>query len=191
MNTPKIIRCFIALELPPDIQSILGGIIGQLKTSGADVKWVAPSNIHLTLKFLGEIPESDALQVGLNMNSLKGKIKAIASGIGELGAFPSLDRPKVIWVGLSQGAEEIKAVYHEVESLTSEIPSQDGGREFNPHLTLGRVRSTKNIQQLKDKLKEIVIADRQFDFTRLVLMKSTLTREGAIYSELIGVELTY
>ncbi len=66
MNTQKIIRCFIALELPPDIQSILGDIIGQLKTSGTDVKWVDPANIHLTLKFLGEIPEADALRVGLN-----------------------------------------------------------------------------------------------------------------------------
>ncbi|MBU1355941.1 MAG: RNA 2',3'-cyclic phosphodiesterase [Candidatus Edwardsbacteria bacterium] len=189
MNTQKTVRCFIALELPPDTQSMLGGIIGQLKTSGADVKWVDPANIHLTLKFLGEIPEAGVLRTGLALNTLKGKLKAIDSGLGVLGAFPSVDRPKVIWAGLSQGAEEIKEIYREVERLTADISEENKGREFNPHLTLGRVRSDKNLQQLKEAIKQADILQKGFEFNRLVLMKSTLTREGAIYSELNGVEL--
>lgn len=189
MNTQKTIRCFIALELPSDIQSILGEMIGHLKTSGADVKWVDPGNIHLTLKFLGEIPETDAILIGLGLNTLKGKLKTIDSGVGRLGAFPSLERPKVIWAGLSHGAEEIKVIYREMEDLTADISEEEKGREFRPHLTLGRVRSNKNLQQLTDKLREIKFVDRQFNFTRLALIKSTLTREGAIYSELNEVEL--
>jgi len=188
MNTQKLIRCFIALELPIDIQAALCDIMGQLKTTGADVKWVDPANIHLTLKFLGEIPESDVLRVGLDMKSLKGKIKIIASGIGGLGAFPTLDRPKIIWAGLSQGADEIKGIYHEVERLTADISEEEKGREFSPHMTLGRVRSSKNLQQLKEAIKQADILQKGFEFNRLVLMKSTLTREGAIYTEMNGIE---
>jgi len=189
MNTQKIIRCFIALEVPLVVQTALGDIIRQLKKSGADVKWVDPSNIHMTMKFLGDIPEADVLRVGLSLNTLKGKFKAIDSGLGGLGAFPSLDRPKVIWAGLSQGADEIKEIHCEVEKLTIDIVQEEKGREFSPHLTLGRVRSNKNLQQLKDTIKKANILQKGFKFNRLVLMKSTLTREGAIYSELNGVEL--
>lgn len=155
----------------------------------ADVKWVDPSNIHMTLKFLGEIPETDAMRVGLGINALKGKFKAIDSGLGGLGAFPSLDRPKVIWAGLSQGADEIKEIQCEVEKLAIDIAQEEKGRKFSPHLTLGRVRSSKNLMQLKEAIKEADIAKKDFEFNRLALMKSTRTREGAIYSELNGVEL--
>jgi len=189
MNTSKIVRCFIALEIPIETQAALGDIVGQLKMSGADVKWVDPVNIHLTLKFLGEIPESDALRAGLAINMLKGKFNAIESGLGGLGAFPSLDRPKVIWVGLSQGTKEIKEIYREVERLTADISEEEKGREFSPHLTLGRVRSNKNVVQLKEAVRKAVISQKDFRITRLALMKSTLTREGAIYTELNGVEL--
>jgi 2'-5' RNA ligase len=189
MSTTKIIRCFIALEMPIEIQIKLGDIIGQLKKTGADVKWVDPSNIHLTLKFLGEIPESAVLRAGLGLNTLKGKFKTIHSGLGGLGAFPSLDRPKVIWAGLSQGAEEIKEIYREVERLTADISEEEKGREFSPHLTLGRVRSNKNIQQLKEAIKKADIPKNDIRITRLALMKSTLTREGAIYSVLNEAEL--
>ncbi|MDQ7798653.1 MAG: RNA 2',3'-cyclic phosphodiesterase [Candidatus Edwardsbacteria bacterium] len=189
MNISKTIRCFIALELPPDIRSILGEIIGQLKSSGADVKWVDPANIHLTLIFLGEIPEANVLRAGLALNVLKGKFKAIDSGLGGLGAFPSVDRPKVIWAGLSQGAEEIKEIYRQVEKLTADISQEEKAREFSPHLTLGRVRSNKNLMQLKEAVKQANILKKGFEINRLVLMKSTLTREGAIYTELNGIEL--
>ncbi|OGF04596.1 MAG: 2'-5' RNA ligase [Candidatus Edwardsbacteria bacterium RIFOXYD12_FULL_50_11] len=182
-------RCFIALELPLEIKIKLGDIIGQLKKTGADVKWVDPANIHLTLKFLGETPEADALRAGLALSTLKGKFKAIDSGLGGLGAFPSVDRPKVIWAGLSQGAEEIKEIYRQVEKLTADISQEDKAREFSPHLTLGRVRSNKNLMQLRDAINQAVILQKGFEFNRLVLLKSTLTSEGAIYSELNGVEL--
>lgn len=189
MNTSKIIRCFIALELPVQIQETLGKIIGQLKRSGADVKWVDPANIHLTLKFLGEIPESEVLRTGLTINGLKGKFKAIDSGLGGLGAFPSLDSPRVIWAGLAKGGEEIKEIQREVEKLTADITEEEKGRSFSPHLTLGRVRSNKNIMQLKDAIRKADVLQNDFKITRLVLMKSTLTQEGAIYTELNEVEL--
>jgi 2'-5' RNA ligase len=129
------------------------------------------------------------MQIGLSINTLKGKLKAIDSGLGGLGAFPSLERPKVIWVGLSHGTEEIKRIYREVERLTADISEEEKGREFSPHLTLGRVRSNKNQMQLKEAINQAVILQKGFEFKHLVLMKSTLTREGAIYSELNEVEL--
>jgi 2'-5' RNA ligase len=95
----------------------------------------------------------------------------------------------VIWAGLSQGAEEIKEIYRQVEKLTADISQEDKAREFSPHLTLGRVRSNKNMRQLKEAIRKADITRNDFKITRLALMKSTLAREGAIYSELNGVEL--
>ena len=95
----------------------------------------------------------------------------------------------MIWAGLSQGAEEIKEIYRQVEKLTADISQEDKAREFSPHLTLGRVRSNKNLMQLRDAINQAVILQKGFEFNRLVLLKSTLTSEGAIYSELNGVEL--
>lgn len=189
MNSGKIIRCFIALGIPVEIQAILNDVVGQMQKSGADVRWVDSSNIHLTLKFLGELPPAAVREAGLALKSMEAEFKAIDSGLGRLGAFPSLDRPKVIWIGLAKGGEELKAIQRQVENLTADISEEERERTFSPHLTLGRVRSGKRLGALRESLRSVTVPRADFRLSKLMLVQSTLAREGAIYHPLWSVAL--
>ena len=189
MNSGKIIRCFIALGIPVEIQAMLNDVVGQMQKSGADVRWVDSSNIHLTLKFLGELHPAVVREAGLALKSMEAEFKAIDSGLGRLGAFPSLDRPKVIWIGLAKGGEELKAIQRQVENLTADISEEERGRTFNPHLTLGRVRSDKRLGVLRESLRSVTVPRADFRLSKLMLVQSTLAREGAIYHPLWSVAL--
>lgn len=184
----KVIRCFVALELPLEVQTELAQAASQLKTAQADVKWAEPENVHLTLKFLGEIPHNKVLQTGLALSSL-GQRRAIVSRLAGLGAFPVVHRPRVVWAGLDLGLEEIGDLQREVEDRTADLGFQREERAFSPHLTLGRVRSSQNASELAKLIATIRPKPMEFIFSSLTLMKSTLTPEGPLYQPLQTVEL--
>jgi 2'-5' RNA ligase len=184
------IRCFIALEIPVEIQKVLNGVIRELKSAGADVKWVEPGNIHLTLKFLGSLDRGRADEVGALVKSYVGRFPAINSGLGAVGAFPNLGRPQVIWTGLGQGLQEIAAIFNELEDGLKALGFPEDQRKFSPHLTLGRVRSGRNLHQLSEKLKSSVPVINDFIIGDMTLFKSTLTPKGAVYQTLEKIELS-
>ena len=190
MNTMpmRILRCFIALELPMEAQSELSQATAVLKGAGADVKWLEPENVHLTLKFLGEIPQSKVLQIGLALSKLKER-RAIASRLGPLGAFPVPHKPRVVWAGLDDGQGELKNLFETMEAEMAALGFEREERAFVPHLTLGRVRSGQNL----DELARLIAATRPepvaFTFRALTLMKSTLTPSGPLYEGLNTIYL--
>lgn len=184
----KVLRCFIALELPLEIQNELAQTVAALKRAEADVKWVEPDNVHLTLKFLGEIPHPKVLQIGIALNALAGE-KAIPSRLAALGAFPNQHRPRVIWAGLDSGREQLNALQSKVEAIMSSLGFQREARDFSPHLTLGRVRSQRNLTALRESMEAIRPEPLSFAFRQLILMKSTLTPSGSIYQPVHTVQL--
>jgi len=186
--TIKILRCFIALELPLEIQNELAQTVAALKRAEADVRWVEPENVHLTLKFLGEIPHPKVLQIGIALNALAGQ-KTIVSRLAGLGAFPNRHRPRVIWAGLDNGIDELRGLQSQVEDIMSSLGFQREARDFSPHLTLGRVRSQRNLMALDETMEAIRPEPLSFSFRHLVLMKSTLTPSGSIYQPIHTVQL--
>jgi 2'-5' RNA ligase len=182
---PETIRTFIAIELNEGIHSELASLQAVLKKSNADVKWVAPDSIHLTLKFLGSIDAQKIKEIERILNEVASEIEPFILTLKGIGAFPKLDYPRIIWAGVESGAPQsgqfAKLLEEKLEKI--EIPRED--REFHPHLTLGRVKSLKN----KDKLKEIIEATKfearsAADVNHLTLFKSELTRDGSIYTPL-------
>lgn len=178
-------RAFIAIELPPQIKESLGRLQEQLKLSGADVKWVNPQNIHLTLKFLGE---RDDKKIAAIKDILEEAVKnktAFEAGIGSLGAFPKTDAPRVIWVGIGKGEEQIKEIAEELDTLISRtgIPKVD--RAYAAHITLGRTRSGRNqeglARQIKELAQSIAAGNLEFAVAGLTLFESTLTPSGPVY----------
>lgn len=184
-------RAFIAIELSEEIRSALGRIQSHLKYSGADVKWVEEKNIHLTLKFLGEITEekrekieSILDEIGKSMNSFKISIK-------DIGAFPKIDYPRVIWVGLDKGAAESKILAEKIDGALSQIGFEKEARPFAAHLTIGRVRSSKNRQALKEKIKNYERRDtNDVIVSSVILFQSSLTPKGPIYTKLHEARLS-
>ena len=155
-----------------------------------DVAWVAPGNLHLTLKFLGTVPETridaivDALtQSGLDLRPFEARIRG-------LGAFPSGTRPRVIWAGVTDGANEMVELARRVDAALAELGFAREERPFSPHVTLGRVRRPGRDPALTEALGLATV--REFGRMRVpgaALMRSELGPRGARYTELAKMTL--
>jgi 2'-5' RNA ligase len=181
-------RTFIAIELPREIKSFLAELQNKLKESGADVKWVEPQNIHLTLKFLGEIDEKKLNAVtGITENVTKDK-KAFPIRLSSMGAFPNIDYPRIIWIGIDKGDIEAKQIAEELEDNLTKIGIPKEDRPFSSHITIGRTRSTQNRNKLVWEIKNLMNISGQknleFAVTKITLFESNLTPKGPIYKTL-------
>ncbi len=178
-------RAFIAVELPAEIKSGLTRLQEELKASAADVKWVNPENCHLTLKFLGEINEKQKEGIIGAIKDTAQNNNPFAASIINLGAFPKMDFPRIIWVGLDKGDDRVKKIAAELEEKLEKIGFPREAREFSCHITIGRVRSGKNRLQLVRILKDLSDKPREklpeFCIGRIILFKSTLTPQGPFY----------
>ncbi len=149
------VRCFVAVEVDdPRVLGALGRFQAGLVGSGGDLKPVELENIHLTLKFLGDVDEGLLDEVkrvvaGLNFEPFR-------MALAETGAFPNRRRPRVIWAGVSGGVEELAAIFRELEAGFVGRGVKREGRRFSPHITIGRVRSGRN----RDLLMEEVLRHR-------------------------------
>jgi 2'-5' RNA ligase len=179
-------RTFIAIELSDSIRSTLARIQSHLKYSGADVKWVEEKNIHLTLKFLGEITEEKSKKIKAILDEISMSTKAFDINIKDIGAFPKIDHPRVIWAGLDKGAIESKVIAEKIDEELSKIGFAKESRPFAAHLTLGRVRSSKNKEALKEKMLNyrLPTTDYRLIIDHITLFQSTLTPKGSIYTKL-------
>jgi len=183
-------RLFIAIELPDEIKQGINRVQDQLKRSGASAGWTRPEGIHLTLKFLGEVPEEKVSEI---MTALTDAIK----GAGKLnlevkgaGAFPNTKNPRVLWIGVAGDSEKLAALQAAVEDAMTGLGFEREARRFSPHLTLARIRFPKprdNWQQVIEGIKDVTLGG--FEAGRVSLMKSELKREGAAYTEIGSIEL--
>ncbi|MBI5102337.1 MAG: RNA 2',3'-cyclic phosphodiesterase [Nitrospirae bacterium] len=181
------LRCFIAVEIPAELKAAIGGLIEALKSSGADVKWARPENIHITLKFLGNTP--DTKLEGIN-NALARKLshyRPFYIKITHTGYFPSGRHPRVIWIGLEE-SETLVRIYEAVEEGMSELGFKPEDRKFSPHLTIGRVRSQVKMKELLNKMNEMrSYLSGGLEISGVVLMKSELKPMGPEYERLAEI----
>jgi len=190
-------RAFIALEISDEQKNALDQVETHLKYAGADVKWVEKSNIHLTLKFLGEISEEKSQEVRNILDDIARHFKPFEVGANgrsplqkDIGVFPSMEHPRVIWVGLDKGAEESKRLAEEIDEQLSKIGFAKEARPFAAHLTIGRVRSPKNKQALKEKMLSYTLPSIPPTLIQsIILFKSTLTPKGSIYTKIHEAKL--
>ncbi|UCD95113.1 MAG: RNA 2',3'-cyclic phosphodiesterase [Candidatus Zixiibacteriota bacterium] len=182
-------RLFIAMPLPANIEESLGKAIFILKQKGAKVKWVAPKNIHLTLKFLGEVDEARVADISRAIEKVAGNYGKIESTIDRLGAFPTMNRPRVIWSGLSGQIETMARISSEVENEMAALGFKKEDRPFKSHLTLGRVKDSFKLGDLVEAIKAYQFIPEPVTFDRIVLFKSTLTPRGPIYDRLYEAKL--
>jgi len=188
-------RLFIALELPPELIAGLETIQARLRRGAPPrtVRWVAPSSVHLTLKFLGDSPVS---QRGALQNALQQAVSAHESFVltaGGLGCFPNTQRPRVVWVGIRDSNGALKALRDSIEDVIAPLGYPTENRPFSPHLTLGRVNRDAGRLDLQ-KLGDLVMATRLDDLhtwtvTSVSLMQSDLRPTGAVYTALYHAEL--
>ena len=136
----KPIRSFIALDLPEGLKKELETLLFSLKKCGADVKWVHPANLHLTLKFLGDVTPDRLPLVKERLTAVAARQKPFFIHCAGLGGFPDLERPRVLWAGADQGESELKTLAASVEAEMSGVGFAKEERDFAAHLTVGRVK---------------------------------------------------
>jgi len=178
----ETIRAFIAIELNKETQSYLSNIQSELKETGADVKWVKSENIHLTLKFLGNIDVSKINQIKEILTKISRENTEFTVELSDIGAFPKKEHPRVIWIAIEKNQDKVIKIVADLEERLMELGIAKEDRPFRAHLTLGRVKSNLNRLKLVEKLKNINISQRHsLIVNKLTLFKSTLTPGGPIY----------
>jgi len=185
-----LIRSFLAIELPATVQAKIGKVVEDARATSADVRWVSPGKIHLTLKFFGNIEESKIDSIAATIQGPAGEAKAFPLSVRGTGAFPNLKNPRVIWIGLVDSEGRLAGLQKEVESSLKKIGFESEDRPFHPHLTLGRVKSNHGRQELVrcvEKYREEELGT--FQVEKMVLFKSDLTPTGPIYTSLREVRL--
>lgn len=183
-------RAFIAIEIPDAVKQEMAEAQEKLKHSGVEAGWTRPGGIHLTLKFLGEVPEA-------RIEEVKAALTAAAEGksgflleVSGAGAFPNVRNPRVAWMGIAGDIEKLTALQSSVERAMTGIGFEPEERKFAPHLTLGRIKFAKSRdawQKALDSIKDVRLPE--FDVAAVSLMKSDLKPSGAVYTEIAKVGL--
>jgi len=179
------IRSFIAIELPTETRSSLERITGTLKASAGDVRWVKTGDIHLTLKFLGDVEEERIPEIG-------GCIEQCVKGITPLtvaergqGAFPSDHSPQVIWIGAADESGSLSRMQRSLEDGLFRLGFKKEKRPFSPHLTLGRLKSPQGKDAVRRALAEFKNADcGSCTADAVCLFRSELKPGGAVHTRL-------
>jgi len=183
-------RCFISISIPDEIKRGVAAIQERLKTSGADVSWTRPEGMHLTLKFLGEVEEKRLPELESTLTAAVGGWCPFSVDVYGLGVFPSMRRARVVWVGLRDHGDYLSRLQRDVERLFEKIGFPSEGRGFTPHITLGRIRSPKDVEKLLDMIEEDKdVALEGFEVSCVHLMQSMLKPAGAVYRELFSAPL--
>ena len=180
----KKIRSFIALELSDEIKTELDRIEGVLKKSDANVKWIKPGSIHLTLKFLGYITEEKIASISEKIERIASETSPFDIVLNEIGVFPTWDRARVIWVGVGEGSGNVETLAGMIEEAMSEEGFEKEKRSFRSHLTLGRVRSPKNKEKLEKEALSVEVKPAKSHISKIILFKSDLSPEGAVHTPL-------
>jgi len=171
-------RLFVAFDVPEAVSTHLKKIQAQLP----DARMTLPSHFHQTLKFLGDISEDTLTQIKTRLSTIS--FQPFTVTLDKLGLFPNKNHIRVIWVGLAP-TEPIIALQQQVDYALKPFPSEES---FHPHVTIARVKSISNNQQLLEGLSQITPEPLSFTVDRIVLYESVLTPEGPEYCELFSVQ---
>lgn len=181
-------RSFVALELPSPVKEAAAQVLRELKRADVDVKWVKPEALHVTLKFLGEVDQDQTPAIVAAMDRACAGRPALELAALGCGAFPGLNRPQVVWLGLEGQVQEMAQLAAAVEQEMAGLGFAPENRPFKAHVTLGRLRRGKG-RSSEASARPLALAlaglsawaGPAFKADRVVLMKSTLTPHGSIY----------
>jgi 2'-5' RNA ligase len=183
-----VIRAFVAIPLGDAVREAVSAVLERLRPLGGAVAWVPAANLHLTLYFLGEQPEERLTAAAAALDDVAARSRPIEVALHGIGAFPGLERPRILWVGLAQGALEVRALQARLaEALAREgFPREE--RAWHPHLTIGRVHDERRWRREAGPALRQAIAQAaatRFGTLRVsevALMRSDLSARGARYT---------
>jgi len=189
------IRTFVAIELDEAMKSALGQVQAQLKDAKVSRigRWVSPDSIHLTLKFLGNVPVNRVEEIKEAINRACGSFASFQISLAGPGCFPDVRRPRVIWIGIGGDLEILIRLQRSVDSALSSLGFTAEKRGFQPHLTLARIRDDARPREREEMGKWVAVAKVDTPVSMMVrkisLMRSDLQPTGAVYTRLAAIPL--
>ena len=186
-----MIRAFIAVDLNETLRREISALQTDLRSARADVKWVEPGNLHLTLKFLGSVDENHLLPLTDALKTSGLRHHPFTISLGGLGCFPNMESPRVIWIAVSAGKEDLGRLAQAMEEACVNLGFPKEERAFSPHLTIGRMRSQDRLVELVKRLRATPFRGSELaPIERLVLFQSHLSPRGSTYTPLAEIPLT-
>lgn len=182
-------RCFIAIEVAEKVKTALAELQKELKGCNADIRWIKPENIHLTLKFLSNVDEKMLGKIKSKLKNTCNKYNGFTLEVKSMGLFPDKRRPRVLWVDIRDN-NSLTGLQRDIDEEMASIGFGKEDRRFSPHLTIGRFKSSTGIEALYDKI--LLHKDDNFglvDVRFVSLMESRLNPSGAEYSRIAEVSL--
>ncbi|MGH9849358.1 MAG: RNA 2',3'-cyclic phosphodiesterase [Blastocatellia bacterium] len=177
-------RTFIAIEIPAEIKTALSRLQTELRRAGAEVSWTKPENIHLTLKFLGEIEETLVSEIERACVDVAAEFQPFTLDLDSTGVFPNARQPRVLWAGLAGETEKAVEIQRRLDERLAAIRFDREEKSFRPHLTIGRVKSNRRTRELLALTRSYQLPRLAFDVKEIVVMKSELLPAGARYTSL-------
>ncbi|MGQ9706899.1 MAG: RNA 2',3'-cyclic phosphodiesterase [bacterium] len=180
-----MLRSFIALPLSKPLRENLITLIEELSRVSTKIKWVEKENLHITIRFLGDIDDELVKKISDILDDIAGGVVPFPFKVEGVGAFPHPKRARVIWAGVSQGFDEMVKIEKEISKRLEEIGIPKEEKAFHPHITIGRVKFPKGNLELAKYINES--KGRVYGgeaVSEIILMKSTLTPKGSIYEPL-------
>jgi len=185
MKNKENIRTFIAIELTPEIHHKLQQLQDVQKSAMPDVRWTKPGNIHLTLKFLGDVEVSRIDKISGIIKDVAGNFSPFEISLAGIGAFPNSRKPNIVWVGVEKGAGQLVELAKAIEDAMEKIGFPREKRPFKPHLTVGRIRELKHPEATTKGLEQASVGELgSFTVQKVSLIKSQLDPKGSIYTML-------
>ncbi len=180
-----MMRLFLAVELPTEAQKAANQVSDRLCIANAEVRWVATENIHITLRFLGDVAQGDVHSLCQEVESQLVGAESFEAALEEVGTFPRSGHARVIWVGVSQGARELKELALRVNKGLARIGFPPENRRFSPHATLGRVRK-ESVSACQ--VQQMALIATPFSVDGITLFESQLSRHGSRYTRVARFE---
>lgn len=189
MNTAQDhVRLFIACELPDDVRVAIGQVIETLRgRSGNAVRWIRPEGVHVTLKFLGEVPVKKLPSIKLAIQEAVVGHSPFELEFSNIGTFGGREGLRIMWVGVAGDVLRLEALVRSVNAALAVVGFEPERRPFRPHLTLGRVRDeipTRQRAEIEVAVGKMEVPPNTWRTTQVTLMRSRLTANGAVYEPL-------
>lgn len=183
------IRTFVCIEIPESIKERIAELQRHLRQLDSRVSWTKPSNIHLTLKFLGDLPPSRIERVRQAAERSAISIDPFEIEVGGAGCFPSPRSPRVLWVGLVTLPDSLNWLHKRLEEELFREGFPRESKRFSPHLTLGRVRDPRNSALLAEELQARGFESEKFEAREIIVMRSELKPTGSVYTPQATIRL--
>jgi RNA 2',3'-cyclic 3'-phosphodiesterase len=181
----ELIRCFVAVEIPDELKILIDEYISSLRKISPDIKWIKANNLHITLKFLGEIPKDLLSKIQKELLGISNVVKPFAMSIGDAGFFPNQFKPRVIWLGMqNDNNNSLFKIHKWIDEKLENLGFEKEKRRFSPHLTLGRIKVAGNFKLLTEYINHYKFHKYKFNVSDVILMKSLLKPSGAEYSKI-------